>query len=182
VIASSGRRYVFLDRDGTLIRDTGHPHRPEDYVPLPGVAAALGRLAGAGFRLAIVTNQSGIGRGWFDWPAYERFHARVLADLAAAGVAIDATFVCPHAPEAGCACRKPEPGLLLRARDALGAELAASWMIGDTERDVLAARRAGCFGVVRVGVVAPAATSDPLALEARDLAGAVDAILGYGTP
>jgi D-glycero-D-manno-heptose 1,7-bisphosphate phosphatase len=106
----------------------------------------------------------------------------VLADLAAAGVAIDATFVCPHAPEAGCACRKPEPGLLLRARDALGAELAASWMIGDTERDVLAARRAGCFGVVRVGVVAPAATSDPLALEARDLAGAVDAILGYGTP
>jgi D-glycero-D-manno-heptose 1,7-bisphosphate phosphatase len=176
------RRYVLLDRDGTLIRDTGHPHRPEDYEPLPGVAPALRRLLGAGFRLAIVTNQSGIGRGWFDWPTYERFHARVLADLAAAGVAIDATFVCPHAPDAGCTCRKPEPGLLLRARDALGADLAATWMIGDTDRDVAAARGAGCFGAVRVGVAAPVASRDPLGLEARDIAGAVDAILGYGTP
>jgi D-glycero-D-manno-heptose 1,7-bisphosphate phosphatase len=176
------RRYVLLDRDGTLIRDTGHPHRPEDYAPLPGVAPALRRLADAGFRLAIVTNQSGIGRGWFDWPAYERFHARVLADLEAEGVAIDATFVCPHAPDAGCVCRKPAPGLLLRARDALGADLGASWMIGDTERDVAAARAAGCRGAVRVGVAAPVASRDPLALEASDLAGAVEAILGYGAP
>jgi D-glycero-D-manno-heptose 1,7-bisphosphate phosphatase len=176
------RRYVLLDRDGTLIRDTGHPHRPEDYEPLPGAAAALRRLQDAGFRLAIVTNQSGIGRGWFDWTTYRRFHERVVGDLAAAGVAIDATFVCPHAPDAGCACRKPEPGLLLRARDALGVDLGASWMIGDTERDVVAARRAGCFGVVRVGVAEPAKTGDPLALEARDLSGAADAILAYGAP
>ena len=173
---------MLLDRDGTLIRDTGHPHRPADYHPLPGVAPALRRLVGAGFRLAIVTNQSGIGRGWFDWPTYERFHARILADLAEAGVTIDATFVCPHAPDAGCACRKPAPGLLLRARDALGADLEASWMIGDTERDVGAARSAGCFGVVRVGVADPVASTDPFALEARDLAEAVEAILGYGTP
>jgi D-glycero-D-manno-heptose 1,7-bisphosphate phosphatase len=176
------RRFVLLDRDGTLIRDTGHPHRPEDYELLPGVAQALLRLQAAGYRLAIATNQSGIGRGYFDWTAYEAFHGRLLADLAAAGVAIDATFVCPHTPGDACACRKPEPGLLLRARDALGADLAASWMVGDGERDVAAARRAGCFGAVRVGVAAPAASADPLALEARDLAEAAEAILGYGTP
>jgi histidinol-phosphate phosphatase family protein len=135
------RRYVLLDRDGTLIRDVGYPHRLEDYELLAGVAPALQRLAGAGFRLAVVTNQSGIGRGYFGFADYERFHARLLADLAAAGVAIDATFVCPHAPDAGCECRKPAPGLLWRARDELGADLASSWLIGDTERDVEAVAR-----------------------------------------
>lgn len=176
------KRYVLLDRDGTLVRDTGHPHRPEDYELLPGVGAALRRLTGAGFRLAIVTNQSGIGRGWFDTAAFERFQARLLADLARAGVAIDATFVCPHAPDAGCACRKPAPGLVLRARDELGADLAASWLVGDTERDIGAARSGGCFGAVRVGAPAPLRGADPLAFEAPDLAGAADLILGYGTP
>jgi D-glycero-D-manno-heptose 1,7-bisphosphate phosphatase len=160
------RRYVLLDRDGTLVRDTGHPHRLEDYELLPGVPAALRRLADAGWRLAIVTNQSGIGRGWFDWSAFARFHARLCADLAAAGVAIDATFVCPHRPDAGCACRKPEPGLILRARDVLGASLAESVVIGDSERDVGAAQRAGCRAL-RVGPAGAYA----------DLASAVDALL-----
>lgn len=176
------RRYVLLDRDGTLVRDAGYVHRVEDYALLPGVATALRRLTAAGWRLAIATNQSGIGRGLFDWTAFERFHARLLAELAASGVAIDATFVCPHLPDAGCACRKPAPGLLFRARDALGVSLAESWMIGDTERDAGAARRAGCRGAVRVGVAAPQPDGDPLALEAVDLAGAVDAISSYGTP
>lgn len=176
------RRYVFLDRDGTLVRDVGYPHRLADYELLDGVAPALRRFEAAGFRLAIVTNQAGIGRGFFDLGDYERFHARLLADLAARGVAIDATFVCPHAPEADCACRKPAPGLLLRARDALGADLAASWMIGDSERDVGAARGAGCRGAVRLGIDAPRTSNDPLALEARDLAGAAEAILRYGAP
>ena len=171
-------RYVLLDRDGTLIRDTGYPHRPEDYELLPGVAPALARLTATGFRLAIVTNQSGIGRGTFDWAVFERFHARLLADLAAGGVAIDATFVCPHAPDAGCGCRKPAPGLVLRARDVLGATLAESFVIGDTERDVEVARRTGCRGAVRVGAPASRRSADPFAHEARDLAAAVTAILG----
>lgn len=175
-------RYVFLDRDGTLVEDTGHPHRREDYRLLPGVAPALRRLAAAGFRLAIVTNQGGIGRGLFGIADYERFQALLLADLAAAGVAIDATFFCPHAPEAGCACRKPAPGMLLRARDTLGASLAESWMVGDTERDVGVARNAGCRGAVRVGVAAPRASDDPFAQEARDLADAAERILSYGAP
>lgn len=170
-------RYVLLDRDGTLIRDTGYPHRAEDYELLPGVAPALARLAAAGFRLAIVTNQSGIGRGYFDWDAFERFHARLLADLAAAGVAIDATFVCPHAPDAGCGCRKPEPGLVWRARDVLGATLAESFVIGDTERDVELARRTGCRGAVRVGAATTRHGADRFAHEARDLPAAAAAIL-----
>jgi histidinol-phosphate phosphatase family protein len=176
------KRYVLLDRDGTLIRDAGYPHRLEDYEVLDGVAPALCRLADAGFRLAIVTNQSGIGRGYFGYSDFERFHARLLADLAAAGVAIDATFLCPHTPDDHCECRKPAPGLLWRARDELGADLAASWLIGDSERDIEAAWRAGCRGAVRVGVDAPRETADPLALEARDLEEAAGRILGYGAP
>lgn len=176
------KRYVLLDRDGTLVRDTGHPHRPEDYDLLPGVGAALRRLLDAGFRLAIVTNQSGIGRGWFDVAAFDRFHARLLADLTKANVSIDATFVCPHAPEAGCACRKPAPGLVLRAQTELGADLATSWVVGDTDRDVGAARNAGCFGAVRLGAASMRCAADPLALEAPDLTAAVELILGYGTP
>jgi D-glycero-D-manno-heptose 1,7-bisphosphate phosphatase len=175
-------RFVFLDRDGTLVRDVGYPHRLEDFELLPGVVEGLRALAAGGFRLAIATNQSGLGRGLFGWPEYERFQARLLAELAAAGVAIAGTFVCPHAPDAGCSCRKPEPGLLLRARDVLGADLAASWVVGDAARDVELARRAGCRGAVRVGAAGPCPPADPFALEARDLTEAARLLLGYGAP
>ena len=176
------RRYVFVDRDDTLVRDTGYPHTREGYVLLPGVPAALRRLRDAGWRLAIVTNQSGIGRGYYGFDAFARFQAILYADLAAAGVTIDATFVCPHLPDAGCPCRKPEPGLLFRARDVLAAPLAECWMIGDSERDVGAARSAGCRGVVRVGIASPSGAGDPHSLEARDVPAAVEAILRYGAP
>src|SRR4029453_9608492 len=143
--------FVFLDRDGTLVRDTGYPHRPQDYALLPGVPAALRRLQEAGFALAIVTNQSGIGRGLFGEEDFERFQRLLLVDLEREGVAIARTYYCPHRPEAGGACRKPEPGLLWRARDELGADLAASWVVGDRTRDVELAARAGCHGAVLRG-------------------------------
>jgi histidinol-phosphate phosphatase family protein len=152
-------RFVFLDRDGTLVRDTGYPHRDADYELLPGVPAALRRLADAGFRLAIVTNQSGIGRGLFSPADFERFQARLVADLAAGGVQIERTYHCPHRPDEGCACRKPEPGLLWRARDELGADLAASWVVGDGAGDVELAARAGCRGAVRVAAEGGADTA-----------------------
>jgi D-glycero-D-manno-heptose 1,7-bisphosphate phosphatase len=151
------RRFVFLDRDGTLVRDTGYPHRREDYELLPAIPGALRRLCAAGFGLAIVTNQSGIGRGLFSEADFEAFQRMLLSDLAAAGVTIAATYHCPHAPGEGCACRKPGPGLLLRARDELGASLQESWVVGDAERDVAAAARAGCRGAVRVGAAPGAA-------------------------
>ena len=159
-------RFVFLDRDGTLVRDTGYPHRDADYALLPGVPAALRRLRDAGFRLAIVTNQSGIGRGLFGETDFERFQARLLADLAAERVQIERTYHCPHRPDEGCTCRKPSPGLLWRARDELGADLAASWVVGDGPGDVELAARAGCRGAVRI---------DPA--DAPTLADAVDRLL-----
>lgn len=170
-------RFVFLDRDGTLVRDVGYPHRLEDYELLPGVIPGLRRLAGAGFRLAIVTNQSGIGRGRFGWPEFERFQARLLADLARGGVRIERTYVCPHAPDAGCGCRKPSPGLLERARDELGATLAESWVIGDSERDVALARAAGCRGAVRLGAAARPDPDTASVLVAPDLERAAEALL-----
>jgi histidinol-phosphate phosphatase family protein len=173
-------RFVFLDRDGTLVRDTGYPHKLEHYELLPGVGSALRRLRGAGYRLAIVTNQSGIGRGIFDEDAFERFQAALLADLARAEVAIEHTYHCPHVPSAGCGCRKPEPGLLWRARDELGANLGASWVIGDAVSDVALAARAGCRGAVRLGGsgdARPPAERPPAYAEADGLAEAADHIL-----
>ena len=141
---------MFLDRDGTLVRDTGYPHQDDDYELLAGVPAALRSLLQAGYRLAIVTNQSGIGRGLFDAASFERFQQRLLADLGREGVVIDRSYHCPHRPNAGCACRKPETGMLERARQELGADLAASWVIGDSELDVELARRGGCRGAVQL--------------------------------
>jgi len=152
-------RFVLLDRDGTLVRDPGYVHRVEDYALLPGVVAGLRRLQAAGFGLAIVTNQSGIGRGLFGERDFERFQAHLLRDLAARGITIAGTFHCPHRPDAGCRCRKPAPGLLEQARDRLCAELSASWLIGDGERDMRAARAAKLQGAVRIADAA-AAESD----------------------
>jgi histidinol-phosphate phosphatase family protein len=143
-------RFVFLDRDGTLVRDLGYTHRIEDYELLPGVVAGLRRIAAAGYRLVVITNQSGIGRGYYSEAQYEAFQAHLVSDLAAQGVTIEASFVCPHHPDDGCECRKPRPALLHRARDELGADLAQSWTIGDSAGDVELAQRGGCRGAVLV--------------------------------
>jgi len=140
-------RYVFVDRDGTLVADRGYVHRIEDYRLLPGAAAGLLRLQEAGFAIAIVTNQSGIGRGHYSEADFQRFQDHLVADLAAQGVAIAASYHCPHRPDEGCACRKPGTALLERARDELGADLSASWVIGDQPSDLELARRAGCRAV-----------------------------------
>jgi D-glycero-D-manno-heptose 1,7-bisphosphate phosphatase len=155
--ASGARPYVFLDRDGTLVRDHGYTHRIADYALLPGVVPALRRIAGAGFGLAIVTNQSGIGRGLFSLADYHAFERHLEADLAAQGVHLAASFFCPHRPEDGCACRKPAPGLLLRARDVLGAELTRSFVVGNALRDVEAGLAAGCAGAVWIASERPPA-------------------------
>ncbi len=168
-------RFVFLDRDGTLVRDTGYPHRDDEYALLPGAIAGLKRLAAAGYRFAIVTNQSGIGRGLFTEDDFDRFQGRLLADLAAARLTIDATYHCPHLPDAGCDCRKPATGMLERARRELGADLAASWVIGDGERDVALAHRAGCRAVwIRRARPLDAKAEPP---QAPNLATAADIIL-----
>jgi histidinol-phosphate phosphatase family protein len=174
------RPYVFLDRDGTLVADPGYVHRIEDYALLPGVPEALRALGAGGFGLAIVTNQSGIGRGYFALEDFERFQAHLLEDLERAGVRIDATYLCPHRPDAGCACRKPAPGLLERARAELGADLARSWVIGDAASDVELAARAGCRSVWIASPGAAPPVPPPFA-RARDLSEAARFILADST-
>lgn len=164
-------RFVFLDRDGTLVRDEGYTHRVADYELLPGVREGLQRLAAGGFRLAVVTNQSGIGRGYYGEADFQAFQAHLIADLARSGIRIERSFFCPHVPAAGCGCRKPEPGMLWQARDALGADLPHSWVIGNDRVDVELARRAGCRAVqVVADDAAPATGAGELVAPRFDLA------------
>jgi D-glycero-D-manno-heptose 1,7-bisphosphate phosphatase len=171
-------RFVFLDRDGTLVHDPGYVHRVEDYALLPGVGEGLARLASAGFSFAVATNQSGIARGKFTEQHFARFQARLDADLARFGVKIAAHLFCPHHPDAGCACRKPKPGMLFEARDRFRADLGASFMIGNHRSDALAAIAAGCRGAVLIGSRLTAATDLPERTAwAPDFPAAVEAIL-----
>ncbi len=172
--------FIFLDRDGTLVEDHGYTHKLEDYRLLPGVVEGLTRLAAAGFRFAIVTNQSGIGRGYYNTTAFELFQVHLCDDLRRHGLSIDRTLHCPHLPDANCACRKPRPQLLERAAAELDADLATSWMVGDSAGDVECATRAGCAGSVLVLTgrgQEHSAEVDPAVPRARDLVEAAEIIL-----
>jgi histidinol-phosphate phosphatase family protein len=138
------RPAVFLDRDGTVMEDVGYPRDPDAVRLLPGAAAALRELHEAGFALVIVSNQSGLARGIITAEQARAVHERFVALLAAEAVAIDAYRYCPHGPDAGCACRKPAPGMLLDAARELGVDLTRSVMIGDRASDLEAGRAAGC--------------------------------------
>lgn len=146
----SRRRAVFLDRDGVINVDRGYVHRVEDFHFVPGSDQAMLRLQSAGWRLVVATNQSGLARGLYSIDDYERFTAHLRHRLDALGVHIDAVLHCPHLPDAAltayrrrCDCRKPGPGMLLRAARRLSLDLAASVMVGDRLNDVLAGRAAG---------------------------------------
>jgi D-glycero-D-manno-heptose 1,7-bisphosphate phosphatase len=137
-------RAVCLDRDGTVIHDANYPRDPRDVRLIPGAAEALAELQRQGYLIVLVSNQSGIGRGYLTPEEADRVHRRVLAELGAACVRVDGAYYCPHAPEDGCECRKPAPGLLLQAARELRFDPARSFMVGDKESDVEAGRRAGC--------------------------------------
>ncbi len=137
-------RAVFLDRDGTLILDKHYLHTPAEVEFYPGVAAALRRLQDAGFLLFIVTNQSGVGRGYFTRADVDHVHAHIEAELAAEDVLFDAIHVAPEAPDAPSEGRKPSPHFLFKARDEFGVDLAHSYMIGDKLIDLETGWNAGC--------------------------------------
>ena len=147
-MAGDGAPAVFLDRDGTLMVDVGYPRDPADVRLLDGAADALVQLRNAGFRLVLVSNQAGIGRGLITEAEARSVHERFVAELARRGARLDDARYCPHAPDAGCDCRKPAPGMLLAAAGDLGLDLEASFMIGDKATDVEAGRRAGCRTVL----------------------------------
>ncbi len=159
------RRAVFLDRDGVLNRENGFVTSPDEFEILPGVPESLLRLVAADFALVVVTNQSGLARGLFDWRTLHAIHAKLHA---ATGARIDAIFVCPHHPEVGttqltrvCPCRKPEPGMLVHAAGALGLDLDRSWLVGDAPRDIEAGQRAGVRTLAVTGPKIPNADAFP---------------------
>jgi D-glycero-D-manno-heptose 1,7-bisphosphate phosphatase len=142
---------LFLDRDGTLVEPRHYPSRPEHLRLYPGLAPDLLALQAHGFRLVVVTNQSGLARGLFSADDLTAMHAALAATLAADGVRVDAFYHCPHHPDGvvealavACDCRKPQPGMLQRAAHDLGLDLRASWLIGDILDDVEAGNRVGC--------------------------------------
>ena len=138
------KRAVFLDRDGTVIYDVGYPKDPELVQLIPGAADALATLKKQGFLLAIVSNQSGIGRGLVTEERALLVHQQFISCLAESGVEVDGAYYCPHAPSDGCTCRKPSPQMLLRAAKELAIDLSSSWMIGDKISDISAGQKAGC--------------------------------------
>ena len=137
------RPALFLDRDGTLIVDTGYPRNPALVEPLPGAIDALRDLQRS-YALVIISNQSGIARGKITPAEAAAVHARVVELFTAAGVTFAGSYYCPHGPDDGCRCRKPAPGMLLDAARELDLDLAASVMIGDKPSDVEAGQAAGC--------------------------------------
>lgn len=141
---------VFLDRDGTIIKDLDYLDDPERIELLPGAAEALCSLKDAGFLLVVITNQSGIARGFFDESKYLAVDRRFREILARQGVTLDATYYCPHLPGAAvaqydreCDCRKPAPGLFEKAASELRIDFARSWALGDSLRDLEPAKNLG---------------------------------------
>jgi D-glycero-D-manno-heptose 1,7-bisphosphate phosphatase len=146
------RRFILLDRDGTLNVERHYLSAPEQLELYPGVGTALRRLRTLDFGLAVVTNQSGVARGYFDMATLARIHDRLRAILAAEGVELDGIFLCPHSPDGPCDCRKPLPGLVRQAAAALDFDPAQAFLIGDKAIDIALAHAVGARGIlVRTG-------------------------------
>lgn len=149
------QRALFLDRDGTLVHPVHYPSRPEQLCLYENIAAELLALQLMGFLLIVITNQSGIARGYFTEHDLDRMHDSLKEKLAAQNVFLDAFYHCPHHPDGiipelalRCDCRKPCPGMLLRAADDFDIDLHRSWFVGDILDDVEAGNRAGCRSVL----------------------------------
>ena len=142
------RRFVLLDRDGTLIVDRNYLGDPEGVELLPGAVAGLRRMKALGLGLAIVTNQSGIARGRLTERSVAAVHDRLRAMLAREGIVLDGIYVCPHGPDDDCACRKPRPGLVFSAIRRFQSDAKHVAVIGDIGADVEAAARAGALGIL----------------------------------
>ena len=181
---------VFLDRDGTLNVNTGYVGETENVVLVPHAAEGARALAGAGFALVVVSNQSGIARGYFTEADADAVDARLRELLAARGVRLTAMYRCPHWPEderpasvPPCDCRKPKPGLLLRAAADLDLDLPSCWMVGDRLLDMQAGRAVGCRCVLVRGVPPHHADEDfsaaPPEYRAADLSDAAQYIFAH---
>lgn len=146
------RKAVFLDRDGTLIEEVDFLSTVEETRLFPFTVEALGILREAGFEFVVVTNQSGIGRGYFSGDHVNAIHEKIQSELRKHGLEIASFHYCPHLPDAGCECRKPNPGMIEQALEVNEFDLAASWVIGDKQLDVDLGHNVGAKAVlVRTG-------------------------------
>jgi histidinol-phosphate phosphatase family protein len=146
------RQFIILDRDGTIIEERQYLSQPEQVTLIPGVGTALRELRQMGFGLVVITNQSAIGRGFFDHGQLERIHQRLEQLLEREGVHLDGLYICPHMPDDDCDCRKPKPGLMRKAAKELGFSPQKSIVIGDKACDIDMGRMAGALTfLVRTG-------------------------------
>jgi D-glycero-D-manno-heptose 1,7-bisphosphate phosphatase len=149
------RKAVFLDRDGTLNVDRGFVHKRKDFVFIEGALEAVASLKEKGFKVVIVTNQSGVGRGLYTESDVHALHDYINDELRKLGAGIDRFYFCPHHSDApiekyrkDCACRKPRPGMILRAVRELDIDPKGSYMVGDSGRDIEAGKEAGLFSIL----------------------------------
>ena len=152
-------RIVFFDRDGTLIQNVPYLHDPSKVRVLPGVIQGLARLREAGFHLVIVTNQQGIGLGYFPIEAFFEVNQALLRELSAHGIKIDKVYFCPHSFAEDCGCRKPGTALIEKALKEYNAAARDCWMLGDSQSDVIAGEAAGCQAILIIPDSAAASNS-----------------------
>ena len=142
-------KLIILDRDGVINEDSdAYIKGPDEWQPIKGSLAAIARLTKAGYRIAVATNQSGVGRGLFDLATLAQIHAKMQQAVSSAGGRIDAIFFCPHPADSNCGCRKPRPGMIHEILHRFGVPPAGVIVVGDALRDLQAAASAGCQPVL----------------------------------
>lgn len=176
-------KLVILDRDGVINFDSDqYIKSPAEWKPIPGSPEAIARLNQAGYRVVVATNQSGVGRGLFEMDTLNAIHEKMHRTVAAVGGRIDAVFYCPHAADAACDCRKPQPGMFERIAACYNTDLAGVPAVGDSLRDLQAASAMGAQPMLVLTGKGEKTRSDldlpPNTRVFANLAAAVDAILG----
>ena len=135
---------VFLDRDGTMAKDVHYCSRPEDFELFPNTAKAIRLLNEHGFKVVVITNQSGIARGYFTEETLAKIHEKMKGELAKEGAFVDAIYYCPHHLDEECDCRKPKPKMVLQAAEDFNIDFGRSYVIGDLDMDIKLGQSVGC--------------------------------------
>ena len=146
------RKAVFLDRDGTINKDYGYVYKPERFTFLPQAIRGMKKMQELGYLLIVVTNQSGIARGYYSEQDFMKLQRHMLSLLSKKGITITKTYHCPHGTEAGCGCRKPKPSMIKKAGKRFNINLKKSFIIGDKTADIMTGKNASCITIlVRTG-------------------------------